>query len=250
MSSASHPAARHVLGSRVDVVTHAGVLARIAAAAGADGGWVCCANAHMLLHARDEPALRRALADALLVVPDGLPVKWALTMLGSPEAERVRGPELAWRVLAQAAEHGLPVAFYGGHPEDQPALLQRVRERCPGLAIAAAIAPPFRPLDAEETARDLAALAGARIILVGLGCPKQELWMQAHAARLPGAVLIGVGAFFAFASGRVREAPPWMQRAGLEWLHRLASEPRRLARRYLVGNPRFAWLLAGQLLRR
>lgn len=244
------PAWRRVIGLRIDAVDYAAAVAAVLARARAGvGGHLCAANVHMAVLAHDDAVFRAAVEAAFLVVPDGQPVRWALGWLGLPLAERVYGPELAHRVLAAAAREGLPVAFYGGREEWQAPLLARLRERHPGLVVAWCHAPPFRPATPEEDAAAMTALAGARIVLVGLGCPKQERWMAARSHRLPG-VLLGVGAFFDLAAGRTRSAPAWMGRCGLEWLHRLLGEPRRLAGRFLRTNPRFVWLLARQLLAR
>lgn len=209
---------------------------------------VCVANVHMVMETVDDPAFRAVVNGADLVTPDGMPLVWALRRLGHPKATRVYGPDLMLHVCAAAAEAGLPVAFYGGTPETLDALAARLGARFPGLHVACRIAPPFRALTPEEDARDRDALvaSGARIVFVGLGCPKQERWMAAHRGRVP-AVMLGVGAAFDFHAGRVRQAPAWLQRAGLEWAFRLAMEPRRLWRRYARHNPRFVLRLARQL---
>jgi N-acetylglucosaminyldiphosphoundecaprenol N-acetyl-beta-D-mannosaminyltransferase len=154
-------------------------------------------------------------------------------------------------VCRRAEERGLPVGLYGGTPEVLEALRGRLVERHPLLRIAFAASPPFRPLTPEEVASTLEAIeaSGARILFVGLGCPKQERWMAAQRSGLP-CVMVGVGAAFDFLAGAKRQAPRWLQGAGLEWLFRLASEPRRLWRRYLILNPRFLFLLARELARR
>lgn len=247
---ATAPSSRQVIGSRVDATTYDDAVARILAAAGSEGGHVCCADAHMLVRARREAGLRAAMRAALLVCPDGAPVAWALRRLGLDVPGRVCGPDLAWMVLAAAERQGQAVAFYGGHPEAAATLQAVVRERHPRLQVVAAIAPPFRALEEQELAADLAALRQARIILVGLGCPKQELWMQAHGGALPGVVLLGIGAWFDFASGRVWRAPRWVQRVGMEWCFRIVADPRRLLLRYAWTVPVFLLLFFWQRLRR
>jgi N-acetylglucosaminyldiphosphoundecaprenol N-acetyl-beta-D-mannosaminyltransferase len=185
-----------------------------------------------------------------LVTSDGMPLVWGLRLLGIPGATRVYGPDLLPVVCRKAAAAGIPVGFHGGTPETLARLLERVRRDHPGLRIAYAESPPFGPLDAARLAREAEAIAasGARIVFVGLGCPKQERWMAAQRGRIP-AVMLGVGAAFDFLSGAKRQAPRWMQAAGLEWAFRLATEPRRLWRRYLANNPRFVALFAAQVLR-
>ena len=153
-------------------------------------------------------------------------------------------------MLAEAARAGIPVGFYGGAPDVLDKLVVVARERFPGLRIVYAWSPPFRPISpAEDTAIvEEINRSGARILFVGLGCPKQDRWMAAHHSRV-NAVMLGVGAAFDFLAGNKAQAPRWMQDRGLEWVFRLASEPRRLWWRYLWHNPRFVVLFALQLLR-
>lgn len=220
---------------------------------------VCLANVDMLTRARHRPALAAALDEAALVLTDGMPLVWALRGLGGLSrpgtVERISGPSLTQALLAQAQAQGLPVYFYGGGTEELARLVQNLRHRFPGLLIAGAESPPLLP---EEPPEDAAALArirasGARLVFVGLGCPKQEFWMRRHAPRLD-AVCLGVGYAFPLLAGTQKRAPAWMQRSGLEWLHRLVQEPGRLWKRYLIGNSQFLGLcltaLPGALLRR
>jgi len=184
-----------------------------------------------------------------LVTPDGMPLVWALRLLGVRDQGRVYGPDLTLKVCCMAAREGIPVALYGGTPESLQRFSNTVMEQFPGLQIACQIAPPFRPLTAHEADEytQMIAESGARVVFVGIGCPKQERWMAARKDRLP-AVMIGVGAAFDFHSGRVKQAPAWMQRLGMEWLFRLLMEPRRLWKRYFKHNPRFVFLFLLQLL--
>lgn len=201
--------------------------------------------------ANDDRTFRTVVKRADLVTPDGMPLVWMLRRLGVPEPTRVYGPTLMLHVCEQAAKEHVPVGFYGGTPEALDDLAATLKARFPELEIAYAHAPPFRALTAEEDAkvvRDIRA-SGARILFVGLGCPKQERWMAEHRDRLP-LVQLGVGAAFAFHAGHVRQAPAWLQDRGLEWAFRLVMEPRRLWRRYFYNNPRFVVLAALQLLRR
>jgi N-acetylglucosaminyldiphosphoundecaprenol N-acetyl-beta-D-mannosaminyltransferase len=183
-----------------------------------------------------------------LVTPDGMPLVWGLRLLGIRTAARVYGPDLTPHLLEAAAREGIPVGFYGATDAVLEKLLRAVGSRYPSLRVAYAWAPPFRALTREEdrAATTLINDSGARILFVGLSTPKQERWMAAHRGRVE-AVMLGVGAAFDFLAGTKRQAPRWMMRAGLEWLFRLASEPRRLARRYLKHNPRFLILFLTQL---
>jgi len=236
-------ASRRVLGMRVDATTYAetadAVIERAEAGA---GGMVCVATAHMAIECLDDPALRRAVNSADRVTPDGMSLVWALHRLGIDAATRVYGPSLLPILCARAEARALPVGFLGGTPEVLEALQAELRRRFPRLRMPFAWSPPFRRLDPAEdaAARDAIEASGVRILFVGLGCPKQERWMAEHREALP-CVLVGVGAAFDFLSGAKAQAPEWMQGAGLEWLFRLGSEPRRLWRRYLVGNARFLY---------
>ena len=164
--------------------------------------------------------------------------------------ERVYGPDLMLAVCDAGRATGLRHYFYGGAPGVAELLKEKLTARYPGLEVVGTYTPPYRPLDTEELAALHADVARTRpdIIWVGLGTPKQEHFMAAHWRTLGAGLLIGVGAAFDFHSGRVRQAPRWVQRSGLEWFYRLCCEPRRLARRYLVNNPLFVWRIAGQLL--
>jgi N-acetylglucosaminyldiphosphoundecaprenol N-acetyl-beta-D-mannosaminyltransferase len=216
----------------------------------ASGGVVCVATVHMVMEAFDAPDFQRSVNAADLVTPDGVPLVWVLRRLGLAETRRVYGPTLMQLVCRRAEERGLPIGLYGGSPEVLQELRERLVTKHPLLRIAFAASPPFRPETQDEDASTVQAIeaSGARILFVGLGCPKQERWMAAHREALP-CVLLGVGAAFDFLAGVKRQAPAWLQRAGLEWLFRLASEPRRLWRRYLIQNPRFLLHFARELVR-
>lgn len=200
---------------------------------------VYCSNTHSVIEAQDDEAFRALLNRADLNTPDGVPIVWALRDQGLA-AERVYGPDLTLHVLRAAAATGVPVAFYGSSAATLDALRERLPCLAPGLDLRAMLSPPFRPLTDAETGayRDELVASGARILFVGLGCPRQERWMDDHRGALP-LVMLGVGAAFDFHAGRVRQAPAWLQRAGMEWAFRLAMEPRRLWRRYARVVPRF-----------
>ncbi|MFO7547067.1 MAG: WecB/TagA/CpsF family glycosyltransferase [Trueperaceae bacterium] len=251
---------RHVLGMRVDASTYVTAANRIvswampgdvelAAPTSPRPRYVCVANVHMTMEAFDDPSFRDLVNRADLVTSDGMPLVWMLKRLGLRQAERVYGPTLTLHVCEAAAAAGVPVGFYGGAQEAVEGLQAELARRFPDLDVRYAYSPPFRPLTEEEDDQIVADIlaSGTRILFVGLGCPKQERWMAAHAKRLP-VVQLGVGAAFDFHAGRVKQAPAWMQDRGLEWLFRLAVEPRRLWRRYLVHNPRFVFFAGLQLL--
>ena len=239
-----------VVGLALDPIDYAEACLRILAPE-QPSGYVCVANVHMTMEAHDDPAFAEVVEGAALVVSDGMPLVHMMRRLGHPRQTRVYGPTLMLHLCAAAAAADLPLALYGGLPEDVAALSKFLPERYPGLRIVYAHSPPFRPLtpsEEEQTCVEIAA-SGAAVLLVGLGCPKQERWMARNAAHLP-LISVGIGAGFAFHTGRVAQAPAWLQRLSLEWAFRLLVEPRRLWRRYLVHNPRFVAFALWQLLRR
>ena len=209
--------------------------------------YVCVTSVHGIITAQKNPEFRAILNKADIVTPDGMPAVWALRTAGRPEQQRVYGPTLTLALCLQASRRGFRVFLYGGRPEVLPALQSRLEASHPGLVICGSYSPPFRPLTKEEDlyVHRLICQADPDIIFVGISTPKQEQWMFDHLNSFPGAVMVGVGAAFDFHAGRVRQAPLWMQRAGLEWLFRLMSEPTRLWRRYLLETPQFIpyWML-------
>jgi N-acetylglucosaminyldiphosphoundecaprenol N-acetyl-beta-D-mannosaminyltransferase len=241
-----------VLGMRVDATCYEDASRRVMQwAHEARSAYVCVATVHMVMESFDAAEFRRVVNGSDLVTPDGRPLVWALKALGAKGASQVRGTDLMTHMVREAARENIPIGLYGGTPELLEELVRILRARFPGLRVGCRIAPPFRALTPEEDeafTRDIVA-SGARILFVGIGCPKQERWMAAHKDRVP-AVMLGVGAAFDFHAGRVRQAPGWMQSAGLEWLFRLMMEPRRLWKRYAKHNPRFVALFLMQLLGR
>ncbi len=220
-------------------------------AAGARG-YVTAAAVNLVMNAQENGATMDAAIAATLAVPDGQPLVWALRALGNREATRVYGPDLMARHCERAARRGTPIYLYGGRGDAERELLgERLVERYPGLRIAGGASPPFRPLTLAEDERLLADIdaSGAQVVWVGTGQPKQEQWMHRMRPRLRAPLLVGVGAAFDFHAGLVKQAPPWMQRNGLEWCYRLIREPRRLWRRYARYNPRFVVGFARQYAR-
>lgn len=205
-------------------------------------------NVHSLITARSRHDFGDALSNADLVIPDGAPVAFMMRAHGSREQQRVSGPDLMLEYCRTAEESSPSVFLYGGSPATLECLRKRLSCWFPALRIAGQISPPFRPLTESEEERDVDIInrSGAGVIWVGLGCPKQELWIHNHRGRIHG-VMIGVGAAFDFHAGTVRRAPLWMQHSGLEWVHRLLSEPKRLWRRYLVTNTVFIVLAVIQI---
>lgn len=241
-----------VLGVPIDVLGWDAALSRISTwAAARESRYVCICNSHSVVTAGQDAAFGRIIEAADMATPDGAPVARMLRILGSPAQQRINGPDLMWKYCEQAALRGESIYLYGGLPDTLALLQQRLKAAFPGLLIAGAYSPPFRLATAEEDEADVARInaAGAGTVWVSLGCPKQEQWMAAHRGRV-NAVMVGVGAAFDYHAGTIKRAPKWMQNAGLEWLHRLCSEPRRLWKRYLVTNTLFIAGAASQLLRR
>lgn len=214
------------------------------------GGYICVADVHSVMRARSDPRHAKALRDALLVTPDGMPLVWAAKLKGVKTIGRVCGPDLLEQVCRASTQSGWKHYFYGGADGVSARLATILQERFPGLQVVGAESPPFRALTAEEKESTTGRMnkAAPDVIWVGLGCPKQEQWMLENSRRLPNAILIGIGAAFDFHTGDVKRAPIWMRSLGLEWLHRLISEPRRLWRRYLVLAPQFIWLSLSEAL--
>jgi len=241
------PPRYNVLGVGVSALTLPAARDFVLAARGRrQVGYVCVTTVHGISEARTDPEFRAILNASALTTPDGMPLVW----LGPRGVQRVYGPDLLLAVCDSGRAAGLRHYFYGGAPGVAAALQARLAERFPGLAVVGAYTPPYRPLTPEEFAAFQADVARARpdVIWVGLGTPKQERFMAAHWRALDAGLLIGVGAAFDFHSGRVRQAPRWMQRSGFEWLFRLATEPRRLGPRYLKTNPLFVLRVLAQRL--
>ncbi len=239
-----------VIGAKIDVVYWGGAVATLLRWASArESRYVCACNVHSVVTAQGDERLAASLRGADLVLPDGAPVAWLMRKTGVDAQQRVSGPDLMWRYFAAAAVYGESIFLLGGEPETLVRLRARIEETFPGLRVAGAHSPPYRPLSADEDTALVRMLndSGATTVWVALGCPKQEVWMAEHRERVR-AVMVGVGAAFGFHAGTVRRAPEWMQRLSLEWLHRLASEPGRLWRRYLTTNTLFIVAAARQLL--
>jgi len=210
------------------------------------GGYCVFRDMNGVVGANDDPALMRAHQNAILVTPDGMPLVWLARLKGCNWVDRVYGPDFMLEFCRISARMGLRHYFYGGTDSVIEKLIAQLLAHFPGLEICGSYSPPMRPISEATNLDDVERIRAARpdIVWVGLGTPKQELWMQANSPHLDGALLMGVGAAFDFHAKVKAQAPRWMQRSGLEWSFRLMCEPRRLARRYLIGIPRLAMLLA------
>jgi N-acetylglucosaminyldiphosphoundecaprenol N-acetyl-beta-D-mannosaminyltransferase len=211
--------------------------------------YVCVCTVHGVMDCQRSPALKAIFNAAGMVTPDGMPLVW-LSRSRYPHVSRVYGPDLMLAELERSAASGQRHFFYGGGDGIGKRLAARMASRFPGVHIVGTLEPPFAHIDELATPGVAQEIDAARpdVVWVGIGSPKQELWMARMRPLLEAPVLVGVGAAFDFHSGVVRQAPGWMQRSGLEWLFRLLSDPRRLWRRYLVDNPWFIWAVALQRL--
>ena len=243
-----------VLGLRVDPVSKAQAVEAVVDRALGDepGGYVCLTNVHSTVESHGSPALRSAVENALLSVPDGMPLVWILRRRGHPDTEKITGIEYMPLVASAGLQAGLRHSLYGGAPGVARRAGRRLEQLVPGVQIVGAASPPFTAIGdwpIDDLRRELERTK-PHILWVGLGAPKQELWMGAMADVLEVPVMIGVGAAFDYLAGTKPAAPTFLRHMGLEWLFRLAVEPARLWRRYLVGNATFAYLFARDLISR
>jgi N-acetylglucosaminyldiphosphoundecaprenol N-acetyl-beta-D-mannosaminyltransferase len=240
----------NVLGVGVSVLNLETALAAIADALRARRkGYICVTGVHGVMEAQNDPAFRKILNTAFLCTPDGMPMVWMGKLNGHSEMSRVYGPDLMLDVCKWSETSGAKHFFFGGAEGVAQLLAGKLNTRFPKMEIVGTFTPPFRPLNSDEEKEFAEKIRAARpdILWVGLSTPKQEKFMAEFLPKLDATLMIGVGAAFDFHSGRVRQAPRWMQRSGLEWFYRLCQEPRRLAKRYFKNNPLFALKIAGQL---
>jgi N-acetylglucosaminyldiphosphoundecaprenol N-acetyl-beta-D-mannosaminyltransferase len=239
-----HEVRVNVLGVGISPLTRDQALVRIEDwIATGDRQYVCVSGIHGVMESQRDERLRAIHNAAGMVTPDGMPLVWLSRLRGQHYVERVYGPDLLLACCQRSLTKGYRHFFYGGAAGVPERLAERLQCRFPGLQVVGTYSPPFRPLSPEEDAELVRQVNAARpdVVWVGLSTPKQELWMSEHRDRLTAPVFIGVGAAFDFHAGLKPQAPPWMQRSGLEWLFRLWQEPRRLWRRYLRNNPLFVW---------
>jgi N-acetylglucosaminyldiphosphoundecaprenol N-acetyl-beta-D-mannosaminyltransferase len=255
VSPAGEIPSRDLLGIRFALTDYEGALARIDELIAARAkAYLTATSVHGLMESRHDLELSAALNAAELNLPDGMPIVWALNLLGEGKAlhDRVYGPTLMELACERAAAAGRSIYLYGGY--DEAALRElktALRRRSPALEIAGDWSPPHRDLSDEEEAEVASRIdeSGAEIVWCGISTPRQEKWLARMRPLLGAPVLVSVGAAFDFLAGRVSQAPSWMQRRGLEWLYRLSREPRRLGPRYLRSNPAFVAAVARQYAR-
>ncbi|PSF37246.1 glycosyltransferase [Aphanothece hegewaldii CCALA 016] len=238
-----------ILGTRIDATSYEDACDRIQTWCEQNlSCYIVAANVHVVMTGYWRKRYQRIINQAKLITPDGMPLVWGMRLLGMRRQRRVYGPDLMLAWCDRAAQLNIPLFLYGGTENTLQKLKFNLLRQFPDLTIVGTYAPPFRSLTPEEEARDRAMIesSGAKVVLVGLGCPKQEEWMSRQQGLQ--AVMIGVGAAFRFHSGEVSQSPRWMMQMGLEWLYRLVTEPKRLWRRYLINNPSFLLLFGLQVL--
>lgn len=215
-----------------------------------DRGYICVTGVHGVMEAQADPEFKRIQNESLLTTPDGMPLVWA-GRLGAFPIRRVYGPEFMLAVCKLSQRDGYSHFFYGGKPGVSKKLKEEMESRFPGLQVAGTYTPPFRELNSSEREelRQMVEEAKPDFFWVGLSTPKQERFMAEYINKLPVKIMVGVGAAFDIHTGAIKDSPAWIKNAGLQWLHRLIQEPRRLWRRYLVNNPKFIYQAALQLLR-
>ncbi len=245
----SFPDKAPVVGIPISVTSYDDVIATLTNRPADKATVVAVCNVHSVMSARRNPALREAIGAAEIATPDGVPIVWGLRATVRKEQQRVYGPDLMRKAFVD--DVGWKHYLYGSTPETLAQLQAKLEEIAPAAEIVGSFSPPFRDMTPAEGDEAMEAIrtSGADVVWVGLGMPKQELWMHEIRPELPGVALLGVGAAFDFLAGTKKQAPAWMQKAGLEWLFRLIQEPRRLWRRYIWNNPAYAVLLTLQVLR-
>ena len=216
-----------------------------------DKGYICVTGVHGVMEAQKDRELLRILNHAFMNIPDGMPMSWVGHSQGLSQMDRVFGPDFMAAMCALSVQRGYRHFLYGGKPEVAELLKETLQRRYPGLRVVGTYTPPFRNLSAEEEDEVLTQVRALKphILWVGLSTPKQEWFMAQYIGRLEVPLLVGVGAAFDYHTGRIRDCPHWMKRAGLQWFHRLLQDPRRLWKRYLLNIPRFAWSIALQMLK-
>jgi N-acetylglucosaminyldiphosphoundecaprenol N-acetyl-beta-D-mannosaminyltransferase len=245
------PSRVNILGVRVSAINMTQALAAVEAwIARRERQYVCVTPAHVVMDGYWNPEVRGWINRAGMATPDGMGIVWLLKAKGHRSVSRVYGPDLMLALCEEGLAKGRRHFFYGGEPGVLDALSARLARRLPGLMVTGTFSPPFRPSTPEEDAAVIRRIndSNADILWIGIGSPRQEQWMAEHLGKVDIPVMIGVGAAFDFLSGRKRQAPRWVQRAGLEWLFRLVNEPRRLWRRY-AQYPLFFVLVLLQSLR-
>ena len=211
-------------------------------------GYVCVTGVHGVMEAQNDPGFLHILNHAAINLPDGMPMTWVGRLQGFQQMDRVFGPDFMAAICRLSVVRGYRNFFYGGQPGVADLLSETLRNKFPGLQVVGTYTPPFTPLTSqeEEEVAEQILQSSPHIVWVGLSTPKQERFMAQFAGRLNVPLMIGVGAAFDFHTGQIRDCSLWIKRAGLQWLHRLVQDPKRLWKRYLINNPAFIWRIVLQ----
>lgn len=212
--------------------------------------YVCITGVHGVMESQGNVELKKIHNKAGMATPDGMPMVWINRLRGNSNVRRVYGPDLMRAICKEGVAKGHKHFLYGGGDGLADLLAQKLREAYPGIQIVGTYTPPFKPLTPQEDRKiiDIINASGADIVWVGLSTPKQEYWMSSHVGKVDAPVMVGVGAAFDFLAGLKKQAPPWMQKIGMEWFYRMVSEPKRLWKRYCKNNPLFCLYLAMEML--
>lgn len=240
-----------ILGVKVHATDMDRALARVESAlATGDKGYVCVTGVQGVMEAQSDSNLKRIINGALLTIPDGRPTVWVGWLRGFLKMRQVTGPTMMLRLCALSAEKGYTHFFFGGNDGVAEQLKQSLTQRFPGMKVVGTYTPPFRPLNAEEEAELIRMVAETKpdFFWVGLSTPKQERFMDQYVSKLDAKLMFGVGAAFDIHTGRIKDAPYWMKLTGVQWMHRIYQDPKRLWKRYLVNNPKFVYQITLELL--
>jgi N-acetylglucosaminyldiphosphoundecaprenol N-acetyl-beta-D-mannosaminyltransferase len=240
----------NILGIAVDALHMESALTHIAAALSQRRkGYVCMIGVHGIMEAQRDPRLAQIYTRSTLAVPDGMPTVWLGRFQGFPQMQRVTGPDLMLEIFRRPEFADCTHFLYGGKEGVAEELRASFSKRCPSARIVGTYTPPFRDLTVEEEESVAAQIRSLNphIVWVGISTPKQERFMMRLLPLLESTLMFGVGAAFDFHTGRIKDAPNWVKRAGLQWLHRLLQDPRHLFWRYLRNNSAFCWNIAMQL---
>ncbi len=244
--------AAHVLGVDVDAIDMDEALGYVAALLqGSRKSYVCVAGVHGVMEAQRNPQLLEVYSGSEMTIPDGMPLAWVGRMQGHVAMQRVTGPDLMLEVFRRKEFAQATHFLYGGREGIAEELRDKLRKQFPWVKIVGTYTPPFRVLSEYEEEQFIATIAALKpdVIWVGISCPRQEIFMARYLPELETKLMFGVGAAFDYHTGRIRDCADWVKRAGLQWLHRLLQDPRRLWWRYLRNNPAFVWHIALQMLK-
>ena len=251
MISTKKPLKKRIINAKIDLLSYSECKIEILKHASENkNSFICFANTHMTIEAYRNPWYADYINNSLFTVADGVPLKFSIRLIYGIQQERIAGMDFTPDLINEAEKHNLLVYFFGSSPEVLNKIEQRIFRENPNLKIAGLYSPPFRKLTENENEKIINDIndSGANLVFVGLGCPKQEIWMAQNSQKI-NAVLLGVGAAFNTYAQTLSMAPQWMRDNGIEWIYRFFQEPKRLFKRYLMGNSLFVFLILKQLIK-